>query len=95
MASLWSFFLIAVQDREAHNVSDGQQQGGQQRPHLDPSRQNHRVYVGNLSWNVDREQLKQHMSEVGHNVQATPCTSTGEGPHRFLAIFSNPPFEAA
>lgn len=24
-----------------------------------------RVYVGNLSWNVDREQLRQHMAEAG------------------------------
>ena len=31
----------------------------------DPSRQGQRVYVGNLSWNVDKEQLRQHMSEVG------------------------------
>ena len=32
---------------------------------LDPTKQAQRVYVGNLSWNVDREQLRSHMAEVG------------------------------
>ena len=32
-------------------------------PHPPPQAQ--RVYVGNLSWNVDREQLRQHMAEAG------------------------------
>lgn len=26
------------------------------------------MYVGNLSWNVDREQLRSHMAEVGVRV---------------------------
>lgn len=55
---------LCGQDREAHTNDSQSQQQQTQRPHLDPSRQGQRVYVGNLSWNVDREQLKQHMSEV-------------------------------
>lgn len=58
---VWS---VCGQDREAHTNDSQSQQQQTQRPHLDPSRQGQRVYVGNLSWNVDREQLKQHMSEV-------------------------------
>jgi len=41
---------------------------------LDPARQPHRVYVGNLSWNVDKEQLRQHMSEAGEVVFAEVLT---------------------
>jgi RNA recognition motif-containing protein len=61
-----------VQDREAYSQNESHS------PYrFDPGRQNHRVYVGNLSWNVDRDQLRQHMSEVGGGLRAGQRSDVG------------------
>lgn len=56
--------IFLREDREAGAASSGSA-GGEEAQKLDPARQAQRVYVGNLSWNVDREQLRTHMGEVG------------------------------
>lgn len=63
------------QDREAGNDDGHSASGSQAGRALDPAKQAQRVYVGNLSWNVDREQLRQHMAEV-----CFPCGIVCWGP---------------
>ena len=62
---------------DTHSIDTSAIEGSLTHPpiHLQPPfLQAQRVYVGNLSWNVDREQLRQHMAEAGEVTYAEVLT---------------------